>query len=89
MIVAVILLVLVVVAAIAVVVVNRMSGARPDQPRAGTEGPTNDVAADQGETRTADRPGDPGLEGMNPGEAGDPSAGPIADDEDHGEDRAS
>lgn len=80
--VALILVVLAVIAVVAVVVINRTTGARPDRPMAGDDdGPDHAEAADQGETWTADRPGDPGAEGMDAAEAGDPSAGPIDDDE--------
>jgi hypothetical protein len=80
--VAMILVVLVVVAAVAVVIVNRATGARPDRPMAGDDdAPDHAQAAQEGSTWKADRPGDPGAEGMNPEEAGDPSAGPIDDDE--------
>lgn len=82
--VAAILLVLVIVAAVAVFVINRTTGARPDRPLEGAEDdpstPTNKPAADQGSTWKADRPGDPGLEGMNAEESGDPSPGPREDD---------
>lgn len=80
--VAMILVVLVVVAAIAVVLVNRTTGARPDRPMAGDDdAPDQAEAAQEDATWKADRPGDPGAEGMNPEEAGDPSAGPIDDDQ--------
>lgn len=80
--VALILVVLAIIAVVAVVVINRTAGARPDRPLAGDEdGPDHAEAADQDETWTADRPGDPGAEGMDATEAGDPSAGPIDDDE--------
>lgn len=88
MVIAVIFVVLAVVAAAAVMAANRSSRARPDQPRAGVEGPTNDVAGEQDGTWSADRPGDPGLEGMNPEHAGDPTAGPADGDDGtpHGDD---
>jgi len=83
--VALILVVLAVLAVIAVIVVNRTTGARPDRPMAGDDdGPDHADAAQQGTNWKADRPGDPGAEGMNPAEAGDPSPGPADDTDDDG-----
>ncbi len=73
--------VLVIVAVIATVAVMRGSGARPDDPEKGArDEPGSREAAGTDSEWTADRPGDPGLEGMNP-ETGDPTAGPEGDDE--------
>lgn len=78
--VALILVVLAALAAIAVVVVNRTTGARPDRPMAGDDdGPDHADAAQQDTRWKADRPGDPGAEGMNAAEAGEPSPGPDDD----------
>ena len=72
---------LVVVALIATVAVMRRSGPRPDDPEKGARDEQGSrEAAETDSEWTADRPGDPGLEGMNP-ETGDPTAGPEGDDE--------
>jgi hypothetical protein len=80
-----ILVVLAMLAVIAVVVINRVTGPRPDRPMAAkgddTDAPAHDEAAQQGSAWTADRPGDPGQEGMNPEQAGDASPGPTPEDD--------
>jgi hypothetical protein len=79
-----ILVTLAVVAVVAIVVINRVSGPRPDRPMAGkdddADAPAHDTAAGQDSTWTADRPGDPGQESMNPEQSGDPSPGPSDGD---------
>jgi hypothetical protein len=72
---------LVVVATIATIAVMRGSGARPDDPEKGArDEPGAREAAGTDSEWSADRPGGPGLEGMNP-ETGDPTAGPEGGDE--------
>lgn len=72
---------LVIVAVIVTIAVMRGSDARPDAPQKGADEDTGSrEAAETRSERSADRPGDPGLEGMNP-ETGDPTAGPEGDDE--------
>lgn len=44
-------------------------------------GPTMTRAPSKARPGRPIAPGDPGLEGMNPGASGDPSAGPVADDD--------
>jgi hypothetical protein len=45
----------------------------------GDDGPDHAEAAQQDARWKADRPGDPGAEGMNAAEAGEPSPGPDDD----------
>lgn len=72
---------LVIIAVIATVAIMRGSGARPDDPQKGArEDADSHKAAETGSQWSADRPGDPGLEGMNP-ETGDPTSGPEGGDE--------